>query len=150
MIADMFNRGALPTLERLVQFTGARHRVLVDNIANLSTPYYKSHDLDPKAFQASLEEAVDRRREGGGALRGPIQPRDTADVRFTHDAAYARDRGSAGIGGAGKGMLYHDQNNRDLERLMQNLAENGMMHNAAVDMIRNQFASIQIALRERL
>ena len=40
MIKGMFDSGALPALERLAQFTEARHRVLTNNIANLSNPYY--------------------------------------------------------------------------------------------------------------
>jgi len=59
MIQDLFSGGAMPVLERTAQFTAERHRVLAHNIANLSTPHFKSTDLDPESFQASLRDAID-------------------------------------------------------------------------------------------
>ena len=47
-------------------------------------------------------------------------------------------------------ILFHDQNNRDVERIMQRIAENTLAHNAAIDMIRNQFDMLEVAIRERL
>jgi len=39
-------------------------------------------------------------------------------------------------GKAGENVLFHDENNRDLERTMQHLAENTMAHNVTIEMIR--------------
>ena len=60
MITRLTDSGAMPTLERLLQFTSARHQVLADNIANLSTPYYKPRDLSVESFQAALRQVFHR------------------------------------------------------------------------------------------
>jgi flagellar basal-body rod protein FlgB len=144
MIAGLFDKGALPALERMVQFTAARHGVLANNIANLSTPYYKPADLDPKSFQAALGDAIDRRRQRGDGVSGPIEMRDTGQLRFEPHGTTVRPMQT------NEGILFHDENNRDLERTMQHLAENTLAHNTAIELIRNQFQMLQVAIRERI
>ena len=139
MIQGVLTTGALPVLERLVQFTARRHEVLTDNIANLSTPYFKPRDLDPATFQAALREAIDTRRRRPNPTSG-LLPADRTELPLP----------GAAEGGHHQGILFHDQNNRDLERIMQSLAENTMVHNATVQMIRNQFDMLRMAIRERL
>ena len=67
MIKGIFQSGSMPVTEKLVQFTGARHQVLTNNIANLSTPNFRPRDLDPQAFQAQLGKAVEERRTRASA-----------------------------------------------------------------------------------
>ena len=144
MIAGLTNSGALPTLERLVQFTGARHRVLTNNIANLSTPYFKPSDLSVEDFQASLRSAIDRRRVTPDASFSPLEMRDTRELSFHPDRLEAHPQP------ANQNIMFHDRNNRDLERTMQSLAENTLTHNAGIQLLRNQFEMLKTAIRERL
>jgi flagellar basal-body rod protein FlgB len=144
MIDSLFNSGSLPVIERLLQFTSARHQVLVNNIANLSTPGFQPTELDPKAFQAALSQALDQRRQSGASDSAPLEMKDTAQLRFTPGSIEAHPEP------AHEGILFHDGNNRDLERLMQHLVENTITHNVAVELMRSQFATIRTAIRERL
>jgi len=144
MIKGLFDSGALPTLERLVQFTAARHRALSDNIANLSTPHFKPHDLDTGSFQVSLQRAIDDRRGRPNPVAGPLSLRNTRQLRFHADGIEARPHR------ANLGVLFHDRNNRDLERTMQHLAENTGVHNAGLQLVRNQFQMLETAIRERV
>ena len=82
MISGLFDHGAMPVLERVVQFTQERHRVLTDNIANLSTPYFKPRDLDPGSFQGALREAIDQRRQSTTPMSGFLDLSDTDQVGF--------------------------------------------------------------------
>ena len=143
MIAGLVQSGALPALERLVQFTSARHRVLTHNIANLSTPYFKPTDLDPKAFQEALGKAVDQRRRQPNPNAKPLQMQDTRQLKFTEAGLAATPQP------LNENVLFHDENNRDLERTMQRLAENTLAHNAGVEMLRNQFQMLRSAIREQ-
>lgn len=143
MIDGMFEVGAMPALQRMVQFTGQRHKLITNNIANLSTPNFTPRDLDPASFQEALGEAIDRRREGPGVFNAPLQPRDTARVRF-------RDGGlSVRAETPGRNILFHDRNNRSLEHQMQSLAENAMAHNGAMEMLKNQFDMLHSTIREQ-
>ena len=47
-------------------------------------------------------------------------------------------------------MLYHDGNNRSTEQLMSDQAKNAMMHNLAIELLRKQYQSLEMALRERV
>ena len=144
MIQGLTNAGALPTLERLVQFTGVRHKVLTNNIANLSTPYFIPGDLSVDDFQASLRNAIDRRRSRPDAAYAPLAVRDTRDVSFRDGRIEATPQP------ANENIMFHDRNNRDLERTMQGLAENTMAHNAGIELLRNQFDMLKLAIRERV
>lgn len=143
MIGGMFDSGSLPVLERLAQFTSQRQRVLADNIANLETPYFKPTDLDPKSFQAALGSAIDRRR-GSANPGGPLRLDDTRQLDFQPGRTVVKP------GATHENILFHDQNNRDVERLMQDVAENAMVHRTAVELLRNQFDMIRMAIRERI
>ncbi|MEX0776182.1 MAG: flagellar basal body rod protein FlgB [Phycisphaeraceae bacterium] len=143
MMDDLLSGGALPVLQRLVQFTEARQRVLVDDIANVSTPYFKPRDLSTASFQATLRQAIDRRRQSANPA-GPLDVQDTRELRFGKNGIETspnRDN---------QGILFHDQNNRDLERLMQHLAENTMAHRTGLELLRSEIAVINVAIRERL
>lgn len=144
MIKGMFDHGALPTLERLVQFTAARQQVLSHNVANLSTPHFRPVDVDPKAFQAALGKAIDRRRTRPDPLGGPLPVSDTQEFRFGNDSITLQSRPR------NQNILFHDRNNRDVERIMQDLAENTMTHRLAIDTLRNQFEMLRVAIRERV
>lgn len=144
MIQGMFDTGALPAAERLLQFTTARHKVLTDNIAKLEQPFFQPRDMDPGEFQAALRDAIDERRKSVSPTRGPLELRDTPDLRFHSDHVEMRAYPS------NENILFHDQNNRDLERIMQRLAENTMAHQLGVELVRNQFEVMRMAIRERL
>jgi len=140
MIEGMFDSGALPVLERLVQFTSVRHTALANDIANVSTPYYKPRDLNVKEFQAELRRAIQDRREQGGALK----LKDTAQLRFSDGELNARP------GATNDNILFHDQNNRDVERLMQSVAENTLTHMAALRLVGQELSVLQTAIRGRV
>lgn len=145
MIQGLTQSGAMPVLERVIQFTSARHKLLSHNIANLSTPFFKPRDLDPAKFQAHLAEAVDdRRRRGPGLAHGPLPMRSTWQMRFDDEGMELRPDAS------NENILFHDRNNRDLERIMQDMAENTLAHNAAVEMIKSEFDILRTAISERV
>ena len=142
MIRGLFQNGALPVLDRVVQFTEARQAVLADSVANLSTPYHRPRDLDPAAFQAELRRGIDARRRDPGPRDAPLKLRNPRDLTFRPDRLHANARP------ADENLLFHDQNNRDLERTMQKVAENQLAHNAAVRLLGNQFDLLESAIRE--
>ena len=144
MIRGLLDSGALPTVERLVQFTGERHRVLANNIANLDTPYFKPRDMNPKEFQAEMARAISERRKRAMPLGGPLDVKDTRHIDFHADSV----KSNAGF--ANDNILFHDNNNRDLEITMKDLAENTLAHNAGVQMLKNQFDMLKTAIRERV
>ena len=49
-----------------------------------------------------------------------------------------------------RGILFHDRNNRDLERMMQDLAENVAVFRIVTDLLKNQYSKIRDAISERV
>lgn len=144
MIHGMFDGGAMPTLERMIQFTGRRHQYIAHNIANISTPYFKPIDLDTKAFQHQLAGAIERRRGTGNPQRGDLELRSTRQVRLRGKVMEFHPVET------NDGILFHDRNNRSLEHIMQDLVENTTAHRMSIELLKKEFDLLETAIRERL
>lgn len=133
----------MQALERTVQFTSQRQRLIANNIANLSTPNYRPTDVTPADFQATLREAIDHRRDAG-SLCGALELPTDGEMQFDRLGMTLNPRP------LDENVLFHDRNNRDLDRQMQSLAENTLMHSTAVNLLRNQFDLLSLAIREHM
>ena len=131
MIKGLFSYGSMPVLERMVEFTGARQELIAHNIANLSTPYYKPVDLDPAQFQAQLRDALDRRSRKPNPLRRPLELRSEQQSRIRDGQIEFRPQKN------NENILFHDHNNRDVERTMQDLVENAMAHRTSIELLKS-------------
>ncbi len=144
MIDNIFNGGAIPVLEKSIEFTAARHRVLVNDIANLDTPYFQPRDLDPKSFDSALQEAIAQRRRTNTPESGPLYVPETAQVSFKNGRIEVRPEATD------SNIMFHDRNNRNLERLMEHLAQNVLTHKTGIDMLKNEFAMLNTAISGRV
>jgi flagellar basal-body rod protein FlgB len=125
----LMNQGAVPVLEQFAQFTDARQNVLGEDIANVSTPNYVQKDMSLEQFQQVLSERV---KQENSAAPG--------SVRF--------DDISMDIQNPANGILFHDGNNRSMEQLMSDQAKNALMHNLAIELLKNQYSQLETAIRE--
>ena len=120
MLLDLFQSGAIPHLDRGLAFASARHRLILDNLANSDTPGYRRQDLDPLAFRRALRAA-----EGA-------EPASRSDPA------------------ARLGFLRHDGNDVDQERELSLLSRNASYHNQMAALLRKSFEQIRVAASERL
>lgn len=144
MIDGVTNAGSIGVLERLVQFSGGRHRLIVHNIANLSTPHFRPVDVSVKDFQAQLGRAIDRRRAEHSSGGGQLDLASTRQVKVTEGGL---DLNPAPLG---ENILFHDGNDRNPERIMQSMVENFITFRAAADLLRSRFNLINTAISERV
>ena len=144
-IDQLSNAGALPSLELTMRFAAQRQRLIAHNIANVSTPDFRPVDASPRAFQRMLGEAVDRRRGETGGMQGPLEWGETQEL--TRDG-----RGELRIEAStpSDNILFHDRNNRDLERMLQDLSENAAVFRTAGELMRTQVQQLQRAIGERV
>ncbi|MGC4034159.1 MAG: hypothetical protein QM754_20965 [Tepidisphaeraceae bacterium] len=131
MIDRLFSDAKLPLLEKMVKFAGARQKVLADDIVNLSTPNYIPKDLSQEKFQQILRTQVETNKT------------ETAEADDEVDQAL-------NAGETQDNILFHDRNNRSVEQLMADQANNALMHNMMIELMRKKFAEIQMALKERV
>jgi flagellar basal-body rod protein FlgB len=130
-IERLLNQGPNPVLEQQLSFTEARQRLIADNIANVSTPNYRQKDLSVDRFQKMLRTRVQQQESAA-----------PGSVRF--------DDVDGEIENPRHGILFHDGNNRSMEQLMTDNAKNALMHNLVVELLRRQYQTMDMALKERV
>lgn len=138
-LSELTDRGPTPALVGTMVFTQARLRTIAENVANAHTPGYRAKQLDARAFQESLREAIARRGLRGTKpleLRGrEVQTRGDGGLRVTPSEKPVDN------------VLFHDGTNLSLEREMAELAETGMTHELASGLLRRRFDSLTKAIR---
>lgn len=130
-IERLLNQGNAPVLEQAVRFASQRHKLIAENLANVSTPGYMQKDLSLEKFNAMLRDKVDQRSRQG-----------VASVDF--------DDFGAEVTNPQANILFHDRSNRSIEQLMTQGAKNALRHNLMAELLRKQFGSIETALKERI
>ena len=130
-IENLLNQGNAPLLSGLLKFTAQRHKLLAENIVNADTPGYKQKDLSLEKFQHLMQDRIE---QSNSSAPGSVDF-DDIDSEIENPQA---------------GILFHDGNNRSMEMLMSDQAKNALMHNMVVELLRKQYSSLEMALKERI
>ena len=145
-INGLTDSGALPAIEAMARFTAARQRLIANNVANLDTPNYSPMDADPEAFQAQMGRAIDaRRQDASGTAVGPLSLDARGPMTTLKDGQVALNPSELR-----ENLLFHDKNDRNLERIMQDVSENLLAFQTATQLLRNRFRMIELAISERI
>lgn len=138
MLPNVFGSTNIPVLQEVLQFSQARHAVLVGNLANVNTPGYRTRDLSLSNFQARLKEAIEASERSASASQSPgVLTTDPQDpMREVRDTM--------------TNLLYHDDTNIDLEKQVAEITKNQYMHNLALTVITDQIQLLQTAISERV
>ncbi len=115
-------------LERIIYGTNIRHRVLTSNVANVDTPNYKAKDINFKEFV-----------EG-------------ADIELTTTSPMHIGAGSGAVGGSGDirettSGQWGDGNNVELDMEVAKMTENGLLHDAGVNLLATKMRIYRNALK---
>lgn len=147
MIDKLFDSSTIPLLAKVAAFTERRHEALAGNIANVSTPDYRTRDLPVADFQAALQEAVAEKR--------PVDGSGKPAWSFTGSAK------SAAVGELFPGTLFRaveappktltfqDGNNRSIEKEVMEMTKNSLMQSAAIELMNAQLNRLQAVISER-
>lgn len=144
-IKSVLTSGSLPSLEATLRFAGQRRDILAHNIANLTTPGFIPRDASPVKFQQTLAKAVEARRSRTGGEHGDLPLGQSREIEPDGRGGFRLKPTTAA-----DSVLFHDRNNRDLERTMQDLAENASVHRIATELIRGRMAYLHAAIGERV
>ena len=127
-IDRLLNQDSTPLLEQTLRFTAERHKLIAEDVVNISTPGYQQRDLSLTDFQKLL---ADRAKVAERSAPGSV---DFGDV-------------TSEVQARNNGILFHDGQTRSMEELMSDQAKNALMHNLAIELLRHQFQQIQMALK---
>jgi flagellar basal-body rod protein FlgB len=130
-IERLLNQDNAPLLEQVLKFSAARHKLIAENVVNISTPNYRQKDLSVGKFQAMLRERAE--------VKAASAP---GSVGFSDIGAEVQQPNN--------GILFHDGTNRSVEQLVSDQAKNAMMHNLVVELLRKQYSALEMALKERV
>ena len=121
----------MPVLERGIDLAVTRHKLISSNIANEETPGYKARDID---FQKELLKKI-----------------DASSITMAKTNSAHLQAGTGGLNGVeimtdkgpGEGA---DGNTVSLEREMVKMAENKLMHDAAMTILSKKFEGLKGAI----
>lgn len=142
-VEGLIQRESVPVLESAMGFAFQRHLNIMNNIANVETPYYKRKTLPEEKFKRVMQDALDERYHSHW---NEFTPRDAAGIRFYQNhLPLARNRE-----GREWGPERHDENNVVIEKEMSDLAKNSAYMDALQRLFKNKTSSLRSALRDRV
>ena len=125
----------LGILEKGLDASSLRQKVLANNVANVDTPDFKRSDVN---FEAVLGSALG---EAGGTL--PLKttsPQHLPGVLSSQQNAVVTDQSTS---------MRNDGNNVDIDREMTNVAENGLYYNSVTRAISSQLGILRMVIQEK-
>ena len=123
----------LTVLEKGLNASSLRQKVLADNVANVDTPGFKRSDVD---FQQALNAALGTR--GSTLSLKTSVPRHIAIGTAENQSLVQTDHSTS---------LRNDSNNVDIDREMTNVAENGLYYNALTRTISSQLGMLRMVIK---
>lgn len=141
-VSDVTNSGSITALEKTLAFVEARNRMLSENIANITTPGYRTKQLDVSAFRAALKEASGRREESGGELELSSTEQFQTDSAGMLNVTPTEE--------PAENLSFQDGTNARIERQMALLGENTLMGRVVTDLLRFNLDLVDSAVRGRV
>mgnify|MGYP001810240842 CR=1 FL=1 len=144
MIEGLFQRESVPVMDAALGMAMKRQQAIMNNIANVETPYYKRQTTPDTEFNQMLQEAIDNRR-------------NSHPSRFVMDGSFNIDvtrRGTkaepAPMDGEDFGTERHDQNNVVIEKEMADLSKNTLYIQTMQQLLKKKYVMLRTAARERV
>lgn len=142
-VMDVSTSSSISMLEKTLAFNEARQKMLATNIANISTPGYRTQQLDVASFQSALREASNRRN------RNPDEPfrlERTDEFQTGPNGQLTVSPSEEPV----ENLLFKDGTNASIERQMSQLAETAMTHQVATELLKGYFETVQKSIRGRV
>ncbi len=136
-----------------------RHKELVNNVANMDTPYYKARDINTEEFKTVLGEAIERRHRLNPWRFQMKSSRDVQAARSSYDF-HMRSLEDVRAGHIRTGfrvlkrqddtLMRHDQNNVTPEGEMARLGKNANTYKTFMSLARDEFRQLETAIKLRV
>ncbi|WP_226578749.1 flagellar basal body rod protein FlgB [Halobacillus litoralis] len=126
---NLFN-DTFTSLEKALNYTSAKNRAISDNIANIDTPGYQAKEV---SFKSVLEEEQ--------------ASFETKRTNARHYAFNQTGTPSLHTFTSTNRMYNHNGNNVDVDKEMNELAQNQIQHQALVERLNGKFKGLESVLR---
>lgn len=132
-MAGWLDTPVLTVLEKGLNASSLRQKVLADNVANVDTPGFKRSDVD---FQSALNAALDR--TGPALSLKATGPRHITSGIAENNSIVKTDSSTS---------FRNDSNNVDIDSEMVNVAKNGLYYNALTRTISSQLGMLRMVIK---
>jgi flagellar basal-body rod protein FlgB len=129
----MFNKLGVPKVQKYLDLASFRHKLIGGNIANVSTPGYKSRDID---FQSEFKKAT----SNTSRLAGEITHQ--SHIPLGQHSARPPEIEKAAIGDG-------DMNSVDIDTQVSNMTQNQLRYTVAARLLQKKFESTRNAITSR-
>ncbi|HUU45407.1 MAG TPA: flagellar basal body rod protein FlgB [Acidobacteriota bacterium] len=126
----IFDQTAIPRLERALDLTAARHKLLTQNVANAETPGYVRKDID---FASELRASMGSASSTGVRTTRPGHMTGQSRV---HACKVIKERPAQG-----------EATSVELDQEMARMAENQLEYNISAHLARGKFETLKLAIR---
>ncbi|GEM_PF-6989909 len=177
---SLFQKDATPLLRSMSQFTLKRHELLVQDIANIDTPYYRSQKLNLEDFQKTLRKAVDNRNKKhprqfqigrSSQVSLPSNSNNTTDFGAVKDSFLGEihirnnfqangsnitnTRNNDNINfkphfAKNEGIYRYDNTSGSIDKTMADLAQNSLMQRTFDSLLNKKYKMLATAISERV
>jgi flagellar basal-body rod protein FlgB len=133
-MAGWLDGPVLNVLQKGLETSGLRQKVLTNNVANIDTPDFKRSDVD---FQTVLRATLG---ENGGVLPMKVTlPQHLSGMTGEVDGV-VKDYTTS---------IRNDGNNVDVDKEMSNVAENGIYYNSLTRTISSQLGLLRMVIQQK-
>ncbi|HUO10187.1 MAG TPA: hypothetical protein VM008_17910 [Phycisphaerae bacterium] len=132
MIDSLVSSPTIRMLEQTLDFTEQRHNVLLEDIANVSTPGFVQKDVSVAEFQKSLQDAI---AKNWTSNNNSYHPESNEAADFSPVSSQVQVKPAE----VGNTMAFHDRGVRSMEYLMGQMADNAMAHNAVSQLLKSRY-----------
>ncbi len=130
----VFGKIGVPLMTKFLDLSSLRHKLTAGNIANVSTPGYKSKDID---FHGELKKAIGDKKHLAGELTHKKHI-PLGRSAFKNPEIIVNKRGSSnGI------------NNVDIDREVANMAQNQIYYTIGAKLLAKKFDGLRNAIRSK-
>jgi len=130
-----FEDSGMRQMERFMDLSVQRQRLIASNLSNVDTPGYKTVDID---FEQELSSAI----EGQGTSTRVTNARHIHQGQTSSGSIAGDPREVEGL------TLRNDLNNVNIDREMSELSTNAMKFSAVAQMIAGKFRTLKSAILE--
>ena len=127
---DLFS-GTISNLDKALNYSATKQKVISQNIANVDTPNYKAKDV---SFKAAFNEAL-----GESLVTNRTNDRHFMFNKTNHSSSTIITKNQVSYNESG--------NSVDIDQEMADLATNQIYYNALTERISGKFSSLQNVIR---
>ena len=129
----VFNQVGIPSYEKYLDLASFRHKLISSNVANVSTPGYKSQDID---FQTEFKKSIGKSEQLPGVTTHANHIPLGASESKSPDVRREKVKGD-------------EMNSVNIDKEISNMAQNELRYTIGAKLLQNKFSSLSKVINSK-